>query len=726
MTALAGLLTLAAGAAAQGDPARWFDQATAAVRKPGTTVRIDLIGDSTQTDNAGYGRGFCANLTAKADCVNMAKGGASTRTYREQGLWERALETKPDYMLIQFGHNDAVTPEHLPRQVPLDEYTENLKHFVAEARAAGITPVLVTPLSRRNFGSDGVIHSDLTEYCEAMRGVAREMHVPLIELHYDSMAYLNKIGEAEGPRLGITKKDTDGKTIPDKTHLNWQGSYIFGRIVAVDLEKAVPRLKKYVRHEPAVLPEAGVKAMRVYTGGPVKIVLVGDSTVATEGGWGPGFCADLTPNVTCIDDARNGRSTKSYIDEGSWTKALAENGDYYLIQFGHNDQKPDPARHTDPETTYAANLERYIRDARAIGAVPVVISPLARRTFQDGKPSNADLGLYATAARRVAEQQDVTFIDLLAISDALLSKMSQAEADEFDAAGHPDQKAENGAASGVAALDRTHLDEYGKRVFGRVIADNLVRTLVELGPDVIGVPVAQHPALFLVGDSIMHTGSGNGETGPWGWGSEFIPMFDAAKIHVYNDALGGRSSRSFIEEGLWQNILDQLRPGDWVIAQFGNNDSGNSKDHPDRTTLKGDGEDTQVIGSPVTHEPETIHSYGWYMRQYVNDAKARGALVILVSPPPRNVWLEGHVVRGLDGYASWAADAARVSGARFIDLNTITADKLDALGPDAAKAYFFDRQHTLKAGARLNAESVAQGLRGLKECPLAGDLLPTQ
>jgi lysophospholipase L1-like esterase len=254
----------------------------------------------------------------------------------------------------------------------------------------------------------------------------------------------------------------------------------------------------------------------------------------------------------------------------------------------------------------------------------VVISPLARRTFHDGKPSNADLGSYATAARRVAEQQDVTFLDLLAISDALLSKMSQAEADEFDAAGHPDQKAENGAASGVAALDRTHLDEYGKRVFGRVIADNLVRTLVELGPDVIGVPAAQHPALFLVGDSIMHTGSGNGETGPWGWGSEFIPMFDAAKIHVYNDALGGRSSRSFIEEGLWQNILDQLRPGDWVIAQFGNNDSGNSKDHPDRTTLKGDGEDTQVIESPVTQEPETIHSYGWYMRQYVNDAKRRG------------------------------------------------------------------------------------------------------
>ena len=95
-------------ALAQGDPVKAFDPAAAAVRKPGTTVRIDLIGDSTQTDNAGYGRGFCANLSAKVDCVNMAKGGASTRSFRSQGLWERSLQTKPDYMLIQFGHNDVV------------------------------------------------------------------------------------------------------------------------------------------------------------------------------------------------------------------------------------------------------------------------------------------------------------------------------------------------------------------------------------------------------------------------------------------------------------------------------------------------------------------------------------------------------------------------------------------------------------------------------------------
>ncbi len=735
MAATAILLGRAVAAPAQGDPGRRFDPQTAAVRKPGTVVRVDLIGDSTQTDNAGYGRGFCANFTAKVDCMNLAKGGASTRTYREQGLWQRALETKPDYMVIQFGHNDEVTEQHLPRQVPLPDYVENLKRFVTEARAAGVTPVLVTPLTRRNFDANGKIHSDLTAYCDSMRGVAHEMNVPLIELHNESIAYLEKIGEAGGTKLGITKKDTDGKTIPDKTHLNWQGSYIFGRIVAVDLVRAVPGMKKYVLSKPAPLPPEGEKAMRIFNGAPVTIVLVGDSTVAPEGGWGPAFCADQALNDTCIDDALNGRSSKSFIDEGAWKKALAQHGDYYLIQFGHNDEKPDAARHTDPDTTYAANLQRYIADVRAIGAIPIILSPLARRTFRDGKPSNADLQLYADAAQRIAEQDYVTFIDLLGFSDALLSRMTQAQADEFDATGHADQRAENGAAP----LDRTHLNEAGKKVFGRMVADNLVRTCVELGPDLIGVPMAQvqaapapastpaptveHPALFLVGDSIMHTGSGNGDTGPWGWGSEIIPMFDAAKIHVYNDGLGGRSSRGYIQEGAWQKIVDQLQPGDWIIIQFGHNDAKNSQNYPDRTTLMGDGDETEEIDSPVNHQKETIHSYGWYLRQYVADAKAKGATVIICSPPPRDQWIEGHVIRGLDGYAGWAADAARVSGARFIDLNTMTANKYDALGQQAAHTYFFDFQHSRKAGAQLNAESVVTGLRELKDCALTVDLL---
>jgi lysophospholipase L1-like esterase len=485
---IAAMCVVVSGVAAmaQGDPPRAFDAATAAVRAKGTTVRVDLIGDSTQTDNAGYGRGFCANLTAAMDCVNMSRGGASTKTYREMGLWDRAMATKPDYLLIQFGHNDMETKEHLDRQVPMEQYESNLRRFVEEARTAGVKPVLVTPLTRRYFEADGKVHSDLLAHAATMKRVAVEMKVPLIDLQTDSIAYLDGIGEAKGAALGITKKDADGRTIPDKTHLNWAGSYAFGRIVAVDLGKAVPALSQYVRPTAATLPSAGEKSMRVIEGGPVKIVLVGDSTVNAEGGWGKGFCEIVTPNVTCVNEALNGRSSKSFIDEGAWAKALADKGDYYLIQFGHNDQKKDIERATDPETTFAANIRRYIRDARAIEAVPVVVTSLSRRNYRDGRVVE-DLTAYANAAKRVGMEENVTVVDLNTMSVKLLKGMTQAQADEFDATGHEDANVEN---KGPAKLDRTHLNAKGQAVFGRMVADNLVRTQVELGPDIVGVPAA--------------------------------------------------------------------------------------------------------------------------------------------------------------------------------------------------------------------------------------------
>ena len=216
----------------------------------------------------------------------------------------------------------------------------------------------------------------------------------------------------------------------------------------------------------------------------MKIVLVGDSTVNAEGGWGKGFCDIVTVNVTCVNEALNGRSSKSFIDEGAWAKALADKGNYYLIQFGHNDQKKDVERATDPETTFAANIRRYIRDARAIGAVPVVVTSLSRRNYKDGVLVQ-DLKDYSAAAKRVGMEENVTVIDLNAMSTAMLSKMTQAQADEFNATGHADAKAEN---KGPAKLDRTHLNAKGQAVFGRMVADALVRTRVELGPDIVGEP----------------------------------------------------------------------------------------------------------------------------------------------------------------------------------------------------------------------------------------------
>ncbi len=161
-----------------------------------------------------------------------------------------------------------------------------------------------------------------------------------------------------------------------------------------------------------------------------------------------------------------------------------------------------------------------------------------------------------------------------------------------------------------------------------------------------------------------------------------------------------------------------------MILEFGNNDSANSANYPDRTTLPGNGDGTQDIDSPVTHQKETLHSYGWYMREYVREAKAKGAEVIICSPPPRDTWVYGKVLRGMNGYAESAQEAAEQSDAYFIDLNTLSADKYDALGQATAQTYFNDDQHSKKIGAHMNAESVVTGIRGLKFCPLANDLAP--
>jgi lysophospholipase L1-like esterase len=456
--------------------------AQTAPRQPASPahIRVALVGDSTQTATAGYGKGFCANLSETITCLNLAKGGASTKTYLQEGLWQKALDARPAYMLIQFGHNDEESKEHLPRETNLQtEYPANLKRMITEARAHQITPILVTPLARRYYGADGRIHSDLTAHSEAMKKVAAAMHVPVIDLQAESIACLNSISEAQGNALGLTKKDEHGATIPDKTHLNPEGAMIFGRMVAVGLGKALPALAPYVRKDAAPLSEEDKKTVAILRGAPVRIVLVGDSTVNTGGGWGPGFCALLTPNVECINVARNGRSSKSYYNEGLWKGALEKHGDYMLIQFGHNDMPgKGPDRETDPETTYAANLRRYIEEARAAGARPVLVTSLSRRTYNEGKLV-LDLEAYVKAARHVGEAESVPVIDLNASSVALLQTMTQEQADAFNAVAHPDAK-------GNIGPDRTHINAKGSAVFGRMVANDLARLCPELGPDIKG------------------------------------------------------------------------------------------------------------------------------------------------------------------------------------------------------------------------------------------------
>lgn len=219
----------------------------------------------------------------------------------------------------------------------------------------------------------------------------------------------------------------------------------------------------------------------------IRIVLTGDSTVALGGGWGAAFCALVMPNVECINLARNGRSSKSYYDEGLWKDALGQHPDYILIQFGHNDMPgKGPLRETTPETTYAANMRRYIEQARAAGARPVIVTSLSRRTYKDGKLV-LDLQPYAAAAKRVATEEKAPLIDLNAESVKLLETMTQEQADQLNATGHPDAK-------GNIGPDRTHLNASGAALFGRMVANDMAKVCVELGPNIKGAAAAQSSA----------------------------------------------------------------------------------------------------------------------------------------------------------------------------------------------------------------------------------------
>jgi rhamnogalacturonan acetylesterase len=225
----------------------------------------------------------------------------------------------------------------------------------------------------------------------------------------------------------------------------------------------------------------------------------------------------------------------------------------------------------------------------------------------------------------------------------------------------------------------------------------------------------EKPVFYITGDSTVRNGDGTGKGQLWGWGSFIADYFDTTKIRVENHAIGGRSSRTFLTEGRWDKILATLKKGDYVIMQFGHNDSGPLDDTARaRGTIKGIGEESKEIYNPITKKQEVVYSYGWYLRKYIREAKAKGAVPIVCSPIPRNDWKEGKVIRSANSYASWAETVAKEEGASFIDLNNLVATKYEELGADAVKAFFpGDHTHTDKNGAQLNASIVIASLKGL-------------
>lgn len=220
------------------------------------------------------------------------------------------------------------------------------------------------------------------------------------------------------------------------------------------------------------------------------------------------------------------------------------------------------------------------------------------------------------------------------------------------------------------------------------------------------------PVFYIIGDSTVRNGDGSGKNGQWGWGSFMAEYFDTSKISVQNHAIGGRSSRTFITEGRWEKIINNLKKGDYVIMQFGHNDASPLDDTARaRGTIPGIGNDSSEIYNPIRKIKETVYSYGWYMRKYVRETKARGGIPVVCSLIPRDNWKEGKVTRSTDNYALWAEQIAKEEAAYFIDLNKLVADKYDVLGQEEVKKLFHgDHTHTSMDGAKINAEIVIQQL----------------
>lgn len=227
------------------------------------------------------------------------------------------------------------------------------------------------------------------------------------------------------------------------------------------------------------------------------------------------------------------------------------------------------------------------------------------------------------------------------------------------------------------------------------------------------------PTLFIVGDSTL-----NSNAPLRGWGQELGQFFDQTRINVVNRAIGGRSSRTFQYEGRWQKVLDELKKGDYVIIQFGHNDVGKYDDPAakDRPALHGEGDET-AEATRLDGKKELVHTFGWYMRKYGEDARAKGATVIFCSMVPHKDWSEDGksiIRKESQTFVKWTSNAAAATGAAFINLNESIALDFEKLGKDKVEALFADkRTHSTPAGALLNAQNVIANIKALKKVKLA-------
>ena len=503
-------------------------------------------------------------------------------------------------------------------------------------------------------------------------------------------------------------------------------------------------------------PAAGSSRIRQ---NPV-LFLVGNSTMRTgtlgngnNGQWGWGYYADQyfdTDQITVENQALGGTSSRTFYRQ-LWpeVKKGIRPGDYVIIELGHNDNGPfdsgrarasirgisptDSLQVTIKETgrretvySYGEYLRRFIRETRALGAHPILMSLTPRNAYEESDGSlprcvtrvDKTFGLWA---RQVAEEMNCAFVDLNEISARKYERMSEWKFNYH------------------FYLDHIHTSAFGAQLNARSAADGLLacnhpevealKTMMKTDRPTTGVRRKDgQPVVFITGDSTVKN-TDRDEDGQWGWGSLAGEIFDTDRVTLMNAAMAGRSCRSYLREGRWDRVIEDVRPGDFVLIQFGHNDAGNELDRGKaRNDITGTADSSHVYhvrpDNPSADPAalaryETVYTFGWYLRKMIDDVREKGATPILVSLTPRNEWTSGKIERRNDSFGRWYRDVVEQTGVAFIDLHNITADALDQLGQTETQSYYKgDHTHTSKQGARLNAQSIAKGLHQINS-PLA-------
>lgn len=472
------------------------------------------------------------------------------------------------------------------------------------------------------------------------------------------------------------------------------------------------------------------------------LFLVGNSTMRTgtrgngdNGQWGWGYYMNeyFDPEkITVENHALGGTSSRTFYNR-FWPDVLKgiRKGDWVIIELGHNDNGPydeGRARASIPgigkdslqvviketgehETvyTYGEYMRRFIKDVQARGAHPILMSLTPRNAWEDADSTvitrvNKTFGLWA---KQVARKMKVPFIDLNEIT-----------ARKFERFGKEKVKYH-------FYLDRIHTSEFGARVNVESAVEGirdsknlkLAEMLLPQEKDTVSGSSRKKgcPILFTIGDSTVKN-EDKDENSMWGWGSVIGDLFDLDRISVENHAFPGRSARTFLDEGRWQKVYDALQPGDFVLMQFGHNDAGEINTGKARAELPGAGPESKVFKMEKTGRNKVIYTYGWYLRKFILDCKEKGAIPVVISHTPRNKFDNGLIESNRESFGKWAREVAEREGVGYIDLNAISGAKLQKMADEkglkeVTRHFCKDHTHSSRAGAEMNAASIAESLR---------------